>query len=182
ATRVLQLLKSFWLGEGKSPTIGVVTFNQPQQELILDLVQEESAENPAFAARYHEEQHRQESNQDVGFFVKNLENVQGDERDVMIFSTTFGREAGGRFYRRFGPVGAVGGERRLNVAITRAKSQIIIVGSMPIAEISTALRSEDEVSAGFRPADYLQLYLTYAKAVSDNDDKLADQIIAKLSR
>jgi primosomal replication protein N'' len=182
AERVLQLLKSFWLGEGRSPTIGVVTFNQPQQDLIQNLIKQECNENPAFATRYEEEQQRQESNQDVGFFVKNLENVQGDERDVMIFSTTFGKDSEGRFYRRFGPVGAVGGERRLNVAVTRAKSQIIIVGSIPIQEIGPALRAEGGIGSQLRPADYLQLYLAYAKAVSDVDEKLACQILSRLRR
>src|SRR5262245_47623760 len=100
----------------------------------------------------------------------------------MIFSTTFGKDASGRFFRRFGPVGAVGGERRLNVAITRAKSQIVIVGSMPIAEIATALRSDGTVSTGLRPVDYLQLYLAYAKAISDDDNNLAEQILDKLPR
>jgi very-short-patch-repair endonuclease len=182
AERALQLLKSFWLNDGRSPTIGVVTFNQPQQELIQDLIDHECNENPAFAARFEEERQRHEASQDVGFFVKNLENVQGDERDVMIFSTTFGKDPQGKFYRRFGPVGAVGGERRLNVAVTRAKSQIFIIGSMPIPEIGPALGAAGGVDTQFRPADYLQLYLAYAKAVSDADEKLAGQILSRLGR
>src|SRR5262249_17765213 len=156
--------------EGNSPTIGVVTFNQPQRELIQDLLDEECTRDSAFATRYREELQHQHSNQDVGFFVKNLENVQGDERDVMIFSTTFGKDTEGRFYRRFGPVGAVGGERRLNVAVTRSKSQIIIVSSMPIGEISTAMGGDARIGGQLTPAGYLQLYLAYAKATSDGDE------------
>jgi very-short-patch-repair endonuclease len=182
AERVVELLKSFWLGKGPSPTIGIVTFNQPQQELIQDLIEQECNESSEFATRFEQERQRKDSNQDVGFFVKNLESVQGDERDVMIFSTTFGKDPEGRFYRRFGPVGAAGGERRLNVAITRAKSQIFIVGSMPIDEIGSVLRAEGAVALEFRPVDYLQLYLKYAKAVSDADEDLAKQILARLRR
>jgi very-short-patch-repair endonuclease len=182
ASRVVALLKSFWMAEGSAPTIGVVTFNQPQQELIQDLIQRECEKDPAFQARYQQEQNRHESNQDVGFFVKNLENVQGDERDVMIFSTTFGRNGQDRFYRRFGPVGSIGGERRLNVAVTRAKSQIFIIGSMPIPEVATALASDNGMATGLRPADYLQLYLAYAQAISGNKEEAATQILAKLRR
>ncbi|HEX5269516.1 MAG TPA: C-terminal helicase domain-containing protein [Gemmataceae bacterium] len=121
ALLLVERLRGFWRDGGTSPTLGVVTFNQPQRELIEDLIEEECHRDEAFGERYQAELARKQGNQDVGFFVKNLENVQGDERDVMIFSTTFGPDAEGRFYRRFGPVGAEGGERRLNVAITRAK-------------------------------------------------------------
>ncbi len=72
-------------------------------------------------------------------FVKNVENVQGDERDVILFSTTFGRNAQGTFRRNFGVLGQTGGERRLNVAITRARQQVVIMSSMPIDEISDLL-------------------------------------------
>jgi primosomal replication protein N'' len=75
----------------------------------------------------------------MGFFVKNVENVQGDERDVIIFSSTFGRNAQGAFRRAFGVLGQVGGERRLNVAVTRASETVVLVTSMPIAEISDFL-------------------------------------------
>jgi len=158
----------------------VVTFNQPQRELIETLIVKECEQDEAFAARYQQELQRRESNQDVGFFVKNLESVQGDERDVMIFSTTFGKNKENRFFRRFGPVGARGGERRLNVAITRAKCQVYIVGSMPLHEISTVLQSSDKIGAQVTPSGYLQLYLAYAKAVSDSNDELAQQLLNRV--
>jgi len=123
---------------------------------------------------------RDDRNQDASFFVKNLENVQGDERDIMIFSTTFGKDTDGRFYRRFGPVGARGGERRLNVAVTRAKKQIIVVGSMPIPEVSTALYAGDNApGAGFTPAGYLQLYLAYAQSVSASNGETTTGILQR---
>ncbi len=121
--QVIALLKRFWSIAAGSPTLGVVTFNQAQRELIEDLIENECHNDESFNLRCGEERSRKESNQDVGFFVKNLENVQGDERDVMLFSTTFGKDGQGRFFRRFGPVGIAGGHRRLNVAVTRAKSR-----------------------------------------------------------
>jgi primosomal replication protein N'' len=182
AGKVVQLLKDFWAREGPSPTIGVVTFNQPQRELIEDLIESECQRDEAFEARYAQERARKEDNQDVGFFVKNLENVQGDERDVMIFSTTFGRDSSGRFFRRFGPVGAKGGERRLNVAVTRAKRKVILVGSMPIEEISDALQAGNTPGTGITPAGYLQLYLAYAQAVSAGNRDKRDKILDLLKR
>jgi restriction endonuclease-like protein/AAA domain-containing protein len=103
-----------------------------------------------------------------------------DERDVIVFSTTFGRNEEGRFYRLFGPVGAAGGERRLNVAVTRAKRQVVVVGSMPIQEIGTALRGSANPGTGLTPADYLQLYLAYARAVSEADAEQAKALLLRV--
>jgi hypothetical protein len=179
---VVKLLKTIWLAEGPAPTLGVVTFNQPQREMIQDMIEEECQRDDAFAVKYEEEKGRQEQNQDVGFFGKNLENVQGDERDVMIFSTTFGPDASGRFYRRFGPVGERGGERRLNVAVTRARQRVYVVGSMPIDKIAPALQTGDAPGAGLTPAGYLQLYLAYAKAISEANLERRNYILDLLRR
>jgi very-short-patch-repair endonuclease len=146
--------------------------------LIEDRLVEKCQQDEAFAVRYQQELGRRDSNQDASFFVKNLENVQGDERDIMIFSTTFGPDTEGRFYRRFGPVGALGGERRLNVAVTRSKKQIIILGSMPIAQVADAFETGDLPGSALTPAGYLQLYLAYAQAVSQESAK-ADAILTQ---
>ena len=74
-----------------------------------------------------------------GLFVKNLENVQGDERDHMIISTTYGPQKDGKFYQRFGPLAAGGGGRRLNVLVTRARQEVHLVTSIP-AELYRACR------------------------------------------
>jgi hypothetical protein len=108
----------------------------------------------------------------MSFFVKNVENVQGDERDVIVFSTTFGRDESGAFRRTFGVLGQRGGERRLNVAITRARDKVILVTSMPVGEIS------DMMATGRQPAiarDYLQSYMDYAWKVSDGDPQVGYQ-------
>ena len=182
AAKVIDLLKAIWNQEMSAPTIGVVTFNGPQCELIQDLIEEECQRDNAFAALYEQATEMTRDNQDVGFFVKNLENVQGDERDVMIFSTTFGRNSSGGFRRNFGPVGQKGGERRLNVAVTRAKKQVIVVSSMPILEISERLTAGPGLGAGFIPRDYLQLYLAYAKAVSEGDLNRKNHVLDLLKR
>jgi primosomal replication protein N'' len=182
ARAVVALLKECWLGEKQPPpTVGVVTFNKPQRDRIEDLIEEECEANEEFAVRFLEEKARKDGEQDVGFFVKNLENVQGDERDVMIFSTTFGRTADNRFRRNFGPVSAAGGERRLNVAVTRAKKQVHVVSSLPIEAISPALSATDAPGA-LTPAGYLQLYLAYAKAVSAADSDRARGLLHHLAK
>ena len=87
------------------------------------------------------------------FFVKNLENVQGDERDVMIFSVGYGRDAQGKMYQNFGPLNKAGGERRLNVAITRARMHIKLV---------TSIGTEDVEGSASTGARLLRDYLAYA--------------------
>jgi primosomal replication protein N'' len=107
---------------------------------------------------------RTEEGEDMGFFVKNVENVQGDERDVVVFSTTFGRNDQGAFRRNFGVLGQAGGERRLNVAVTRARKKIVLMTSMPVAEISNMLTTKRPPAS---PRDYLQAYLEYARIISN---------------
>jgi very-short-patch-repair endonuclease len=107
--------------------------------------------------------------------------VQGDERDVMIFSTTFGLDSIGQFKRFFGPINREGGEKRLNVAVTRAKKKIFIVTSLPVSQISDVF-----ASAGSRKAtkvtgrDYLQAYMRYAEAVSKNDHQTREVVERQL--
>lgn len=103
-------------------TIGVVTFNISQQILIEDLLQEEYQKALDFDnwANVGEET----------MFVKNLENVQGDERDVILFSIAFGPDADGKLSLNFGPLNKDGGWKRLNVAVSRARSEMVIFTTM----------------------------------------------------
>lgn len=103
-------------------TIGVVTFNISQQTLIEDLLQEEYQKDVAFDkwANVGEET----------MFVKNLENVQGDERDVILFSIAFGPDAEGKLSLNFGPLNKNGGWKRLNVAVSRARSEMVVFTTM----------------------------------------------------
>lgn len=114
----------------------------------------------------------------MGVFVKNVENVQGDERDVIIFSSTFGRNKQGTFLRNFGVLGQKGGERRLNVAVTRSRRKIFMVTSMPIAEISDLLTTRHPPAS---PRDFLQGYMEYARAVSSGELGLAKTLLARVN-
>lgn len=114
----------------KYPTrsLGIIAFSEKQQEAIENAVIGFREGNPEHEWFFDEE--REEP-----FFVKNLENVQGDERDTIIFSICYAKDANGRMYMRFGPLGQAGGERRLNVAITRAKMNVKLVGSILPSDI-----------------------------------------------
>ncbi len=104
-------------------SLGIIAFSESQQSVIEEEINKFRTRNP-FNERFFDE------DKDEPFFVKNLENVQGDERDTIIFSICYAKNAQGRMYMRFGPLGHQGGERRLNVAITRAKHNIKLVGSI----------------------------------------------------
>ena len=178
AHRVVHELALMWqTWTHNRPSIGVVTFNRKQADLIEDLIEERAEQDPEFRSVLGEERGRQLNGEDLSFFVKNVENVQGDERDVIIFSSTFGRDPAGAFRRSFGVLGQAGGERRLNVAITRARRKIVIITSLPIGEIS------DMLATGRPPhgaRDYLQAYFDYAGKVSDGDLVTARRTLQRL--
>jgi very-short-patch-repair endonuclease len=104
-------------------SIGVVTFNTEQQRLIEDLLDEERRRDASIEPFFAEE--RLEP-----VFVKNLESVQGDERDVILFSIGYGPDRTGNITMNFGPLNREGGERRLNVAITRARSELLVCATL----------------------------------------------------
>ena len=91
------------------------------------------------------------------FFVKNLERVQGDERDAIILTIGYGKDRSGRLLYRFGPLNFKGGERRLNVAITRARRRMTIVSSFDHRDMDF-----DRTKA--RGVELLRLYLEYAES------------------
>ena len=163
AEKVVDLLAERW-SSPERPSIGVVTFNAKQADLIEDVLAERADNDPSFRQALAHERDRQQGGEDMSFFVKNVENVQGDERDMIIFSSTFGRDEEGTFRRQFGLLSQTGGERRLNVAITRAREKVILVTSLPINEISDALSKNQGPK---NPRDYLQAYFDYASKISD---------------
>ncbi|MBK5074687.1 DUF4011 domain-containing protein [Budviciaceae bacterium CWB-B4] len=161
------------------PSVGVVTFNQKQAQLIQNVLEAKAEQDEGFRLAYYEEQQRLEDDEDMSFFVKNVENVQGDERDVIIFSTTFGRNHQGTFRRNFGILGQQGGERRLNVAITRARKQVMIMSSMPIEEISDLLSTRRQPDI---PRDFLQGYLEYARSLSTGEFANGQALLTRMNR
>jgi primosomal replication protein N'' len=167
AAAIVDVVAEIWSKpREKRPSVGVVTFNRRQADLIEALLEERVEHEAQLRSAYLEESNRTEGGEDMGFFVKNVENVQGDERDVIVFSSTFGRNPQGTFRRNFGVLGQKGGERRLNVAVTRARNKIIFATSMPVAEVSDMLSSHQPPA---RPRDFLQGYLRYAELVSNGN-------------
>ena len=116
---VARMRKWLNLPERSRPTLGIITFNAQQQSLILDLLDAARRDDPAIEWFFADE--RVEAT-----IVKNLENVQGDERDVILFSITFWKDAAGKLSMDFGALNRDGGERRLNVAVTRARQELIV--------------------------------------------------------
>ena len=111
-----------------SQSIGVVTFSQAQQSLIEDLLEERRRQDAVVDAFFGEEIAEP-------VFVKNLENVQGDERDVILFSICYGPDIQGRVSMNFGPMNKEGGERRLNVAVTRARREVVVFSTLTADQI-----------------------------------------------
>lgn len=110
-------------------TIGVIAFGEVQQQAIDTAIRKMRMENQMFESFFNEDK-------EEPFFVKNLENVQGDERDTIVFSIGYAKDANGVFRMNFGPLSKNGGERRLNVAITRAKYNVKLVGSILPTDIN----------------------------------------------
>lgn len=133
--------------ELKSQSIGIVTFNIKQMELIENLLAKQCQNNPELDSLV---------NDDERFFVKNLENVQGDERDVIIFSICYGPDEKGHISNNFGPINREGGGKRLNVAFSRSKVEMIIYTSMHSSDIKVADSSPDGVKAFYTFLKYAE--------------------------
>ena len=119
------------LTSGSSMSIGLVAMNIKQSQLIEDLLEEKVNSDPHLRALYMKNLEQEEP-----IFIKNLENVQGDERDIIMISMTYGpKEPGGRTLQRFGPINRDSGWRRLNVLFTRAKYKMIIFSSMTSGDV-----------------------------------------------
>lgn len=147
-------------------SLGVVAFSAAQEQAIRDTIEKRRKQSPTLD-RFIDEDDAVE-----GFFVKNLESVQGDERDVMIFSVGYGPDDAGKLSMNFGPLNNDGGERRLNVAVTRAKEQVIVVSSIQPGEIDTS-------GTDARGVVDFKKYLEYAKKgdhVLIRDDEVTETL------
>jgi len=174
ADEIVRLLKEFFAGRKKNESIGIITFNSSQCDLIEDCIDDECGRDPDFAAKVRAETARREGGEDVGLFVKNIENVQGDERDVIMFSIGYAKNESGKLMTNFGWLNQKGGENRLNVAISRAKRKIHVVTSFEPAELSVSDAKNDGPK-------YLKKYLEYCFAISGGNTELARQILLSLS-
>lgn len=174
ALRVVSILKNRVERnhDGSYPSVGVATFNLYQRNLILEEIGAErrnSIEFDSFMGGLGDT-----------FFVKNLENIQGDERDIIIISTTFGRKPNGTFSQSFGPIIQGKGHRMLNVIITRAKVKVFVCCSFSeehLAQYPQLIQQKGNKGRGI-----LYAYLAYAKAVSENNEDQRTEILNLLSQ
>lgn len=158
--------KEVQLNDGfKIPSIGIATLNITQRNQILDRINERCNIDNEFANKIY----KLKELKGEELFVKNLENIQGDERDIIIISTTFGLRADGSFIQNYGPLNQEKGFRLLNVIVTRAKYRIYVCTSIPdkyISEYSNLLAAGSNKGRAI-----FYSYIAYAKAVSDGDLK-----------
>jgi len=155
-------------------SLGVVAFSKNQSDLIEDLLLEALSDKPILESKAFK---REEP-----LFVKNLENVQGDERDVILFSVGYGPNENGHVSMNFGPLNQTGGERRLNVALTRARDEMVVFSSLESDQIDPR-RTKAEGALGLKRfleyADKGQL--TEAQLNNQCSSELLSQIISSLS-
>ena len=169
AKTVAELLCKLLKNKKRTQSIGIITFNLEQENAIEDEIDKLASKDLEFHNALLMEQNRKEDGEDISLFVKNLENVQGDERDIIIFSTGYAKNEYGKVVARFGSLSNEGGENRLNVAITRAKQKIYVVTSIEPEELNVA------GSKNVGPKLFKE-YLRYARAVSNNN-KVETKII-----
>jgi hypothetical protein len=147
AGKVVEIVAGY-LNQSSAMELGVVTFNMPQQLMIMDKLETYARESGTVLP--------------PSLFVKNIENVQGDERDVIIFSVGYAPDKHGRLAMQFGSLNVAGGENRLNVAITRAREKVIIVSSIWPED----LRTDDVKNEGPR---LLKSYLAFARNIAKGE-------------
>ena len=153
-------------------SIGIAAFSEAQQTEIENALTWLGDEDKDFGGRLETEYAREENGVFCGLFVKNLENVQGDERDIIIMSVCYAHDAGGRMLMNFGPINQRGGEKRLNVIFSRSKHHMALISSIRYGEIT------NDYNDG---ANSLKNFLQYAEAVSKGDAAAARRVLENLN-
>lgn len=172
ADKVLEILATIEPNkDGKYPSVGIATFNITQRNYIKRKIvhQINLPENELFKEKI-------QGLEEAGMFIKNLENIQGDERDIIIISTTYGRKPSGKFVQSFGPVNHSKGYKLLNVIITRAKEKIYICNSIPEEFFMNYKDAIEQEGANNRKAVFYA-YLAYCKAVSDENETQRTEVL-----
>lgn len=149
--------------ERKNESIGVVTFNVNQRDLIESLLQKEYERDPGFDVWAHGGVDRDKED----IFIKNLENVQGDERDVILFSITYGPAEDGSVSQNFGPINKPGGDKRLNVAFSRARCEMMIFSSLKAENI--IVKNHNPGTQAFH--DFLKMAEMGSKPVGEQQEE-----------
>ena len=172
ADKVLEILATIEPNkDGKYPSVGIATFNITQRNYIKRKIvhQINLPDNENFKEKI-------QGLEAAGLFIKNLENIQGDERDIIIISTTYGRKPSGKFVQSFGPVNHSKGYKLLNVIITRAKEKIYICNSIPEEFFMNYKDAIEQEGANNRKAVFYA-YLAYCKAVSDQNETQRNEVL-----
>jgi len=170
AERIVDTVIDVLQNDTTKPTLGIITFNKQQADLINDVFEGKMATNPEYKMLLEEAKSRKNGEENVGLFIKNIENVQGDERDVILFSVGYAKDTAGKMVSQFGPLSRDGGENRLNVAISRAKKKVYIVCSFEPSEWT-------RVETYARGVRLFKRYLEYGKAISDGNYELAQSML-----
>ena len=159
----------------RDESVGVVTFNVNQQTLIEDMLQEEFQKDPEFD--------KWASGSEEALFVKNLENVQGDERDIILFSITYGPDETGKLSHNFGPLNKEGGWKRLNVAASRARMEMMVFSIMTSDMIDlrrTKAKGVESLKKFLEFAEKGELHLSYAETHTGKYQGILDRICVEL--
>lgn len=156
AKEVINAVFEHYRKYGDTKSLGVGTFNVRQQQAILEELELQLKLNPRMEKYFS-------GNQEEHFFVKNLETIQGDERDVILVSVGYGFDSEGRLNHNFGPVNQDGGERRLNVLLTRAREKCILFSNFRGRDLNLTSNSPFGLRA-------LKVFLEYA------ENKTLDQV------
>ncbi len=157
---------------GHYPSVGIATFNVKQRDYILEKIRDHANSDKKFAAKLT-------GLEESGLFVKNLENIQGDERDIIILSTTYGPDEKGKFYQRFGPINLSKGYKLLNVIITRAKFKCYVCTSVP-RNLYQGYRDALQDEGGNNRKAVFFSYLAYAEAVSEGNEQRREAVLSAL--
>lgn len=159
--------------DGSYPSVGIATFNISQRDAITDRMNDEMAFDSSFASKI--EAIKESEN---GLFIKNLENIQGDEMDIVIISTTYGKDVEGKFFERFGPLNLDRAYKLLNVLITRARETVYVCTSIPSNKYANYSELLDQYKNNKKAILYA--YLAYAKAVANAQLEDADAVKTEL--
>jgi len=171
AAVVARLVRGLLVSESKL-SIGVAAFSEAQQSEIESALEALAAEDPDFATRLEAEYVREEDDQFCGLFVKNLENVQGDERDIILMSVCYAPDPAGKMRMNFGPINQRGGEKRLNVIFSRARHHMVLISSIRHHQIT------NDYNDGARA---LKNFLQYAESLSRGEPAMARQVLEGLN-
>ncbi|ALN82553.1 AAA domain protein [Lysobacter antibioticus] len=153
-------------------SLGVVAFSEAQQGEIESALEALAAEDADFAMRLEREYLREDDDQFCGLFVKNLENVQGDERDLILLSICYAPGADGRMLMNFGPINQRGGEKRLNVIFSRAKHRMAVV---------TTIRADAITNTHNDGAAALRAFLQFAEASARGESERSQTVLGALN-